>query len=343
MLKEQTKLNTIEDRFIIRPPEMSDVDDVLEMLEICDLTMVGEIEVSAEMLQKDWTNPQMDRERNFIVITTENGRVVGYGELWNIRDPLVRIWSWNRVHPQFEGQGIGTYLMNWGENLARQSLDKAPPGARVAMEADTPSNYQPAVDLLKGRGMKLNRHFFKMKIKLHQKPASPNIPENITIRPMRSLDELPAIVDAIQDSFRDHWGFVEQSLEELVAEWQHRLETTSYFDRNLWFLALDGDSIAGISLCWPKFGPNDRMGWVGTLGVLRPWRRQGLGLALLQHSFGRLYENGNIEVGLGVDASSLTGATRLYEKAGMYVDRQYAQFEKELRPGKDLAVRTIEE
>jgi ribosomal protein S18 acetylase RimI-like enzyme len=90
---------------------------------------------------------------------------------------------------------------------------------------------------------------------------------------------------------------------------------------------------AGFSLCWQKsFGDPD-MGWVGTLGVLRPWRRRGLGLALLQHSFARLYERGQRKVGLGVDAQSLTGATRLYEKAGMHSNpqRQISAFELELR------------
>jgi hypothetical protein len=31
------------------------------------------------------------------------------------------------------------------------------------------------------------------------------------------------------------------------------------------------------------------------------------------------------------------GATRLYEKAGMSVQRQYVTYEKELRPGVDLS------
>jgi mycothiol synthase len=44
-----------------------------------------------------------------------------------------------------------------------------------------------------------------------------------------------------------------------------------------------------------------------------------------------------------VDAQSLTGATRLYEKAGMYVQRQYATYEKELRPGEDLSTQSVED
>jgi ribosomal protein S18 acetylase RimI-like enzyme len=37
-------------------------------------------------------------------------------------------------------------------------------------------------------------------------------------------------------------------------------------------------------------------------------------------------------VGLGVDASNQTGATRLYRKAGMNVVSEFVTFDKELRP-----------
>jgi hypothetical protein len=46
---------------------------------------------------------------------------------------------------------------------------------------------------------------------------------------------------------------------------------------------------------------------------------------------------------LGVDASSLTGATRLYEKAGMHIVEESDRYEKDLRPGKDLGTQTIVE
>jgi hypothetical protein len=48
-------------------------------------------------------------------------------------------------------------------------------------------------------------------------------------------------------------------------------------------------------------------------------------------------------VGLGVDATSLTGATRLYEKAGMHVQRKSVTYEKMLRAGRDLTTQTLED
>jgi ribosomal protein S18 acetylase RimI-like enzyme len=83
------------------------------------------------------------------------------------------------------------------------------------------------------------------------------------------------------------------------------------------------------------------MGWVNSLGVRRPWRRKGVAEALLYHAFAELRRRGRTGVSLGVDASSLTGATRLYEKVGMREIRQTIFFEKELRPGADLATYTI--
>ena len=59
------------------------------------------------------------------------------------------------------------------------------------------------------------------------------------------------------------------------------------------------------------------------------WR--GLGLALLRESFRRFRETGETVVALGVDADNPTGATRLYERAGMRVLWQADVWEKELR------------
>ena len=44
-----------------------------------------------------------------------------------------------------------------------------------------------------------------------------------------------------------------------------------------------------------------------------------------------------------MDAHSLTGATRLYEKAGMHMQRQSAVYEKELRPGVNLSTQSLSE
>ena len=114
------------------------------------------------------------------------------------------------------------------------------------------------------------------------------------------------------------------------------------YDPSLWFLAVDGEEIVGICLC-RRYGAEDpETGFVSSLGVKRPWRRQGIAQALLQQAFGEYYKRGKLKVDLGVDAESLTGATDLYIKVGMFVLRQFDMYEKELRPGKEVSVTTLE-
>jgi ribosomal protein S18 acetylase RimI-like enzyme len=104
---------------------------------------------------------------------------------------------------------------------------------------------------------------------------------------------------------------------------------------------MNGDEVVGVSLCNYTMAEDREMSYVMSLGVSRPWRRKGLALALLHHTFGEFYRRGKRKVALDVDAHSLTGATRLYEKAGMDVQRQSAVYEKELRSGADLSTQSL--
>ena len=65
--------------------------------------------------------------------------------------------------------------------------------------------------------------------------------------------------------------------------------------------------------------------------------------ALLLQAFREFYQRGKRIVDLGVDAESLTGATDLYKKVGMYVLRRYDLFDKVIRQGKEISVTELEE
>jgi ribosomal protein S18 acetylase RimI-like enzyme len=90
---------------------------------------------------------------------------------------------------------------------------------------------------------------------------------------------------------------------------------------------VEGDEPAGVAICHPHTALSE-LGWVGELGVLRPWRRRGIGRALLLHAFAAFRERGFVRAGLGVDAESLTGANRLYEQVGMRVSASFDIREK---------------
>jgi ribosomal protein S18 acetylase RimI-like enzyme len=77
---------------------------------------------------------------------------------------------------------------------------------------------------------------------------------------------------------------------------------------------------------------------VDILGVRRGWRRRGIGLALLGAAFTEFHRRGIPRAELGVDSENPTGATRLYERAGMHVAHAWETWEKELRPGTSRAI-----
>jgi GNAT superfamily N-acetyltransferase len=64
--------------------------------------------------------------------------------------------------------------------------------------------------------------------------------------------------------------------------------------------------------------------------VRNPWRRQGVGLALFHHASGEFWRRGERQIGLGVDAESATGASRLYERTVMQLAFAYLVCEKPL-------------
>jgi ribosomal protein S18 acetylase RimI-like enzyme len=138
----------------------------------------------------------------------------------------------------------------------------------------------------------------------------------------------------VEDAFKDLWGRPRNPFERFVRETEKE-----NFDPSLWFLAVEGDEIAGLTLCKTLAGE----GWVDVVGVRRPWRNRGLGLALLRHAFTEYHRRGTHRVSLSVDAESITGAPRLYGRAGMRVRESYIILLKELRPGVDLGMRLDED
>lgn len=342
MLLETVTPTINEEQLVFRPTTMADVNEAVDMFSTCSFHMIGQNEVSLADVRSEWLLPEFDLATATRVVLTPEGKIVGYIEVWDIDDTPVRIWVWGRVHPDYEGNGIGSQLMTWAEERARQSLTRVPDGIQVVLQSGSYNNYHPAKRLLAERGMSQIRSFYTMAIEFDRQPLEPSIPPGLSIRSMTNEKELRAVVRAVEDAFKDHWGHVEQPFEQEYQRWLHFIHNDENYDPSLWFLAVDGDEIAGVSLCNPKSNMDPQMGWVSTLGVRRPWRRQGLGLALLHHSFNELYQRGKARAGLGVDAGSLTGATRLYERAGMKPIQEFDTYELVLRSGRDISTQSVQ-
>jgi len=333
---------SLPEGFTSRPATMDDVEAAVALANACSIEQIGKPEWSVDRFRTDWQAPNLHPETDLWVVFTPEAELVGYAGVWDV-GPHVQVFGWGNVHPECRGQGIGTYLARWVERRARQSIPKAPVGARVVLQQQASSTDQAAQQLLFAQGYQLVRHSLHMVIEMDGPPPAPAVPEGLIIRPLiRGREERDTIL-ALREEFSDHWGVVERPLEEEYEEWMHEFENDPDCDPSLWFVAVDGDRIAGTAFCFAKMTEDPEMGSLFAMGVRRPWRRRGLALALLHHCFGELYRRGRRGVSLDVDAQSLTGATRLYERAGMHIQRQHHQYEKELRPGRDLSTQSLED
>jgi mycothiol synthase len=332
--------NHLPPGFHARPMTEDDIPALCAMLNTCAIAEIGAPDQDENDIRSYLDMPGFSVESDTRIVLAPGGAFAGYAEFWNIQEPKVRPFLWARVHPDFRGQSIGTYLLRWAEQRSARVIEAAPQGARVSLRGSTISTNMPAQDLFRNEGYFEVRSFYRMLIEMETPPPDPTWPDGITVRIVENTREaMHAAFVANEEAFQDHWGFLPISFD----TWWHWIQNDAAFDPSLLFVALDGETIAGTCFCRFKTNEDPAMGWVDDLGVRRPWRRQGIALALLHHAFGELYRRGQRKVGLGVDAQSLTGATRLYEKAGMFVARQYVSFEKELRPGEELSTQAIEQ
>ncbi len=335
--------NKLPQGYYSRPATLEDCESVTRLLNSWSKDFLGVEKFEVNDIRMEWTLPKVNPGTDMHLVFAPDGELVGYCEAWDMLEQHVRVSVWGRVHPQHKGLGIGSFLLEWAEGRANSAIGLAPEDARVVMRSFVLSQDQAGAQLFADFDYQLIRHSLRMVIDLKDSGAEPEWPEGIKVRSMiKGVDER-LIVQAVRDSFQDHWGYVDQPFEDEYRDWMHFIEHDPDFDPSLWFLAMDGEEIAGISLCHPKSSDNPEMGWVGTLGVRRAWRRNGLGLALLHHSFREFHQRGKRQVGLGVDAQNLTGALNLYTRAGMQSDLNYQHnvFEKELRPGVEYSRQSL--
>lgn len=331
--------------FVARNAKMEDLAAAVELFNTVSRHYLGADEANLESIETEWTSPGFDLEEDILLIFDPEDSLVGYGEVWLNGNPPVHPHIWIRVHPDYEGRGIGSCLMTWAEDHAKEALPRCPAEARVAVRTAANAKMTYLKTLFENQGFHLIRHSFRMQIDMEDLPPEPVFPEGITVRHPESLaEEIEAVYRVDDEAFQDHFGYVDEPYEEGLAKFSHHfLENEAYDDPELWFLAQDGEEIAGICLCRKHAYGDEEAGYVSSLAVRRPWRKQGIGFGLLRASFRAYYARGFRKVYLGVDAENLTGALRLYEKAGMHVHWQYDVYEKELRPGEEISVTGLEQ
>jgi mycothiol synthase len=292
--------------YAFRSPTHDDLDAVAAVLLADQREDSPDPVLDAHFVREVWSRPGFDLSADAWVVIDDAETIVAYGQIQR-EEPGV-VGSWGTVHPAHRGRGIGTCVLDRIEARAAELLEGAPsPRFRHSVSAADGA----AVAMVRDRGLHPIRHFWHMQIDLAG-PIEPGPPPGgIEIGGIDPPDDLP-FVHAVLDA-----GFAEDPDPGPgpYDAWVEEETTSPSFDPTLWLLARDGEAVVGTLVA----GAGDDGGWVQWLAVLASHRGRGIGTALLRRSFAAFADRGLRRATLNVDAENVTGATAVYERAGMRV------------------------
>jgi mycothiol synthase len=239
------------------------------------------------------------------------------------------------VHPAWQRRGIGHALLAWGERRAAERAQASPTERPVVVGSFADERRTAKIALLSEQGYAPVRWFFEMLRPTLDNVDVPPLPEGLEIRPVGDRrEEWHELFEADVEAFRDHWGGFaadEAAFEEWISD--------PNFDPSLYVVAWDGGQIAGAVENGIYAADNQRFGrqrgWLDSVFVRRPWRRRGLGAALVARSLIVLRDRGMSEAMLGVDSDNPSGALGLYKRAGFQEHQRSVAMRKPLSlPGR---------
>jgi mycothiol synthase len=263
-------------------------------------------------------DPQQDA-----LLAEVNGTLIGYAythwrEEHEARPHFINL----HLGPEWRGRGLELALQRAMERRARAAAAAAPGGAPRSFASNVPDTWPAWAEMLRASGYAPARCYFQMQRPLLEDDLPEAVlPAGLALRPALP-EHYRAIWEADAECFRDLQDYIAPSEEDYRA-WVAMPD----LDPSLWLVAWDGDQVAGATINVIHGGA---WGETDSLFVRRPWRRRGLGRALLAGSLRLFRARGLTTAGLGVDTDNVTGALRLYEGLGYRPYQRWASFRKRM-------------
>lgn len=312
-----------------RPLAPGDAGDWVALLTAIEKADGGDDYPGEQDVRETFGNPNQDFARGSVAIY--DGRTMaGYGVLTlrGVADPVHAMLHEGGVHPSYRGGGLGGELLDWAERTAVPLHNDRFPGRPLSLSSGCLSTNGAAVALHEQRGYQPARWFHAMVRDLSAPVPAAVIPAGVAI-----TSYLPDMAEHARlirnESFRDHWGSTETSAE----SWAHFL-AASAFRPGLSFLAYQGSEPLGMLISREHEAQREQTGhselYIALVGTRAAGRKRGIATALLMTAMSAARGEGYDRASLGVDADSLTGAVRLYERVGFTVEHTWTAYRKQL-------------
>lgn len=285
--------------------------------------------ISAEEVRKMEKAPTFDPSGMFIAET--DGIRVGIVNAYvdRFREEKKGFIVWLGVLPEYRRRGVGRKLAEKAVESLRER------GIEIA-EAALDSSRKVCIRLFESLGFELFRSSSFMKMSLEKIPV--NIGENREVA-MRELDvkseeDIILLNKLDNECFKEHFNFRPVKIEET----RHWLQENPWFKWQTHFFAQLRDQPVGFISVGidEKFNKekNTLSGWINDIGVLKPFRRKGIGTALMLKALHELKNKGMKNALLYVDDENPTKAIKLYEKVGFKTVKKTLLYQKKIGHGK---------
>lgn len=298
----------------LRPVGIDDVGAVHDLFRRWEIYWKVPLVTSRATVEEELGDPHLTPELDVRGVWNE-GRLVAFGSVGHIPsgERQEKAIIAGRVDPEMRRMGIGRRLLAWQIERAVERLRDRDPALPWFVRTYEWEWITDAHHLYSRFGLNPVRWFEDLVRPLAQ-PLDTPAPESVEIV---AWDEVPTddTRRVSNASFADHWGSTPRDGE----AWDHMLASEGT-RTDLSFVAVAGGEVVGI--CLNFHYPDDEEvtgrvdGWIAHLGVLREWRRRGVGAALIARSLDAFREAGMDHAMLGVDADNPTGASGLYRRLG---------------------------
>src|SRR5690554_6320193 len=103
---------SLPEGYTVRHPTRADAPEVGALIAASERANGDEATTTTEELLNDWEDIDLDEEA--VLLLAPDGRFAAYADVLNRRNVQVSVYGY--VHPDFQGQGLGAHLVQWGES-----------------------------------------------------------------------------------------------------------------------------------------------------------------------------------------------------------------------------------
>jgi len=307
--------------FTARPARTSDDALLAALWTRCDQDAGLSSTYDAATLHTLFTTPGFEAATSSQIVFDAAGNCVASASVWDFDEVPALIPLRVPIRRHLLRSALADSLITWSVERSKQALARCPEDIDVVLVIWARQGYAEREALLEKHGFTVTRTFYTMRIHMTEPPAVPPLPTGFTLRAWRYPEELLPFCATMQAAFQDHWGNTSISVEQVAEEFDHEIRTSPGFDHSLVYVVVDEatGTLAGTMVCKNETSYDTTVSHVDDVGVLRDYRGMGIATAMLRHAFAEFWRRGRPTVALNVDATNLTGALRLYERAGMAV------------------------